>query len=245
MSEQMDHDEWMEPEEDWGQERQAAAGTVRIMIEGPASERPTLEALASLLLGSATEGGEQFARRLKQWQAGTDHSGNQIYSESPDETDRERIRYALIGLVAAAPGAAQKTFTTALEVSDSAYTLVSQALRPVTNSRIGRPLQRRYDRYAAHGATIVDRWIDAGRATEQRSRALARQAAFEGEDEVMTQVIGVMATKPEVRDLITQQSVGMAEEVMDQLRARTYASDTKWENRIRRLLRRDQVQPQK
>lgn len=238
MSEQMDHDEWMEPEGDWGEERQAAAGTVRIMIKGPGSERYTVETLASLLLGSAAEGSEQFARRLKQWQAGADRSGNQIYSESPDETDRERLRYALIGLVAAAPGAAQKTFTTALQASDSAYTLISNALRPVTNSRISRPFQRRYDRYAAHGAEIVDRWIDTGRAAEQRSRALARQAAFEGEDEVMTQVIGVLATKPEVRDLITQQSVGMAEEVMNQLRARTYVSDAKWENRIRRLLRR-------
>lgn len=238
MPEQADHEEWMEPEEDWATEREVPTGTVRIVIEGPAAERYTLETLASLLLGSATEGGEQFALRLKQWQASADNQGNQVYAESPNETEQERLRYALIGLLAAAPGAAEKTLSTALHASDSAYGLLAQLLSPVTNSRLGRPLQRRYDRYAAHGATLVERWIDTGRAAEQRGRALARTAAFEGEDEVMDQVIGVMATKPEVRDLITQQGMGMAEEVMNVLRERTFVSDTKWELRIRRILRR-------
>ena len=115
MSEQVDHEEWMEPEEDWAAQRQAAPGNVRIVIEGPAADRYTLEMLASLLLGSATEGSEQFALRLKQWQANSEKTGKQMFAESQDETEQERLRYALIGLLAAAPGAAQKTFSTAAE----------------------------------------------------------------------------------------------------------------------------------
>lgn len=231
-------EEWMEPEQDWARDREQRNGAVRIVIEGPAPERYTLEMLASLLLGSATEGSEQFARRLDRWQANIDARGKKIYSESPHETEEERLRYALIGLLSTAPGAAQRTLAAAVRASDSAYGLVSQLLSPVSNSRFGRPLQRRYDRYAAHGATIVERWIDLGRATEQRGRAMAREAAFDGEDEAFDHVIGVLATKPEVRDLVTQQSMGMAQELMEVLRERTYESDSKWEVRIRRLLRR-------
>lgn len=238
VSEIVEHEEWMEPEEDWAEQRQLASGNVRIVVEGPAPDKYTLEMLASLLLGSATEGGEQLAVRLKRWQATTDGRGNEIYSEPLNETDQERLRYAIIGLLAGAPGAAQRTFNTAVNVSDTAYSFVTRLLSPVANSRVGRPLQKRYDRYAAHGASLVEQWIDTGRVAEQRGRALARQAAFDGEDEVMNQVIGVLGTKPEVRELITQQSIGMAQQLMLELRHRTFISDGKWERHIHRLLRR-------
>jgi hypothetical protein len=103
---------------------------------------------------------------------------------------------------------------------------------------MAQPLHHGYDQCAARGQAIVERWIDAGRAAEQRSRALARQAAFDGTDEAMDEVIGILAEKPEVRDLVTQQTVGMAGELVGEVRERGAAADTFWERRLRRLLRR-------
>jgi hypothetical protein len=51
-------------------------------------------------------------------------------------------------------------------------------------------------------------------------------------------MVGILAQKPEVRDLVTQQSVGMAQEVMNVVRQRTAVADTRWERRVRALLRR-------
>lgn len=238
MSSNMIPDEEIDDEQDWVQQREVANGKVRITIEGSTSDSYVLESLARLMLGSATEGGDQFFRRLKEWQANTDQRGNAIYSESPDESDQERLRYALIGLLAQAPGTAHAFLSSAVQVSDSAYAFVSHLASPVTNSRLGRPFQRRYNNMAARGGSIVERWIDVGRATEQRSRALARQAAFDGTDEAMDEMIGLLAVKPEVRDLVTAQSIGMASTLMGILRERAAASDTRWERRLRRLFRR-------
>lgn len=224
-----------EEEEEWGPP--PAPGNVRIVIEG-SPDAPLVRALSGLLIGTATEGSDQFLRRVKEWQDRTDRRGNEIYSESPDETDAERLRYALIGLLVQAPGAAMGALDTAIELSDSAYRLVTGLLHPVTSSRTMRPVQRRYDELAARGQVIAERWIDAGRREEQRGRALVRQAAFDETDEVMDEVIGKLAQDPAVRDLVTQQGLGMADELMGQMRERSATADIRWERRIRRIIRR-------
>lgn len=234
----MDHDDFEEDDDEVVQLPEAVPGNVRIVIEGTSGEPYALEILASLLLGGATEGSNQLGRRLKRWQATIASHGSQVYSESPDESQREQLRYAAIGLLSQAPDLAQGAFSTAVDAAASAYNLFSRWLSPVTHTRPMQPVLRRYDQLAAHGATIVDRWIDAGRAAEQRSRALVRQAAFDGEDEVIEQVVGKLAQEPALRELITQQSVGMADEIMGAIRTRTSHADTRWERRVRALLRR-------
>jgi hypothetical protein len=232
----MDDDDFEEDEA--VQPPEPVPGKVRIVIEGTSAEPYALEILASLLLGGAAEGSDQLGQRLKRWQATVASHGSQVYSESPDESQGEQLRYAAIGLLSQAPDLAQGAFSTAVDAAASAYNLFSKWLGPVTHSRPMQPVLRRYDQLAAHGATIVDRWTDAGRAAEQRSRALVRQAAFDGEDEVIEQVVGKLAQEPALRELVTQQGVGMAGELMGAIRTRTSHADTLWERRVRSLFRR-------
>jgi hypothetical protein len=175
---------------------------------------------------------------LKRWQATVASHGSQVYSESPDEHEGERLRYAAIGLLSQAPDLAEGALSTAVGAAASAYNLFSKWMRPVTHTRPMQPVLRRYNQLAARGATVVDRWVDAGRAAEQRSRALARQAAFDGEDEVIEQVVGKLAQEPALRDLVTQQGVGMAGELMGAIRIRTSQADGRLERRVRALFRR-------
>ena len=238
MSDEMDGGKFIDEEEDWTQRRVQAPRKVRVVIEGPASESYVLGALAGLLLGGATEGSDQFFRRLKQWQARTDSRASEIDAESPDENDEDRLRYAAIGLLSKASDMAQGAFSTAVQASDSAYSRVSDWLSPLTNSRLMQPVRQRYNTWAAHGMTIAEQWIDAGRTVERRSRALARQAAADGTDEAMDEVIGIMAQKPEVRELVTQQGAGMAQDVVNVVRQRSAVADDRWEHRVRSLLRR-------
>jgi len=234
----MDDDDFVADENEAIQPPALNSGKAR--IEGPRarSEPYALDILASLLMGGATEGGERLGQRLKRWQATTASRGSQVYSESPDESQGERLRYAVIGLLSHAPDLAQGALSTAVDAADSAYSRCSRWLSPVTQSRPMQPILRRYNSLAAHGATIVERWIDTGRAEEQRSRALAREAAFDGEDELIEHVVGKLAQEPALRDLITQQGVGMASELMGALRVLTARADKRWERRVRALFRR-------
>jgi hypothetical protein len=224
----------------WAHEREAAIAPQKSSSRGsvPASANTSsLASLASLLLGTATEGGEQLSVRLRQWQAAAELRGDEFAGEPPHENDTERIRYALVGLMALAPGKAQRGFSAALRASDVVYVSVSDWVAPLTNSRAARPFRIRYDRLAARGERMVENWIDAGRVAEQQGRALARQAAVDGTDEAMDEVIGIMATKPAVRELVTQQGLGMADEAVSFVRVRTARADNQWEQRIRSLFR--------
>jgi hypothetical protein len=233
--------------EEWEQppSTQTAPGNVRIVVEGGAEE-PVVKALTALLIGSATEGSDQFFQRLKAWQSSTKSLGTEIYSESPDESDGIRLRYMMIGLLSEAPDVAQGLLDTTLDVSESVYRSLSNFFEPVNNSRAMRPLWRRYDELASRGEVVAERWIDKGRRQEQHGRALARQAIVEEKDEAFNIVFDKLAQDPEpVRALVTQQSFGMADEVKDQLRSRSATADSRWERRIRKLLGRGTMQPAK
>jgi hypothetical protein len=219
------------------QNRASQGGSVRIVIEGAPSDAETIRSLASLLLGSTVEGSEQLARRLQAWQAESEGRGEVLFPESPDESEAERLRFALVGLASMAPAVGASLLSSAFHATDSIYVRFSDFLSPVTNSRMMRPLQRRYDGLAARGQGIFESWIDSGRRAEQRSRALARQAAFEGTDEAIDEMVGLLAQKPEVRELVTAQTLGMAEEVVTVVRERTANADSRWERRVRRLFR--------
>lgn len=237
MNNHTDDAAFMDEEEDWSASRPPARGKVRIVIEGAPDEPLVAETFMRLMLGGAVIGKDQLAQRLKRWQTNADLRGSQIYAEPPEESDEERLRYAVIGLLGQTPSAAGSLLSKLVNVTDSGYATLSELLSPVTNSRLARPFQDRYDRLAARGETIVERWVDAGRLTEQRSRALAEEAAVDGTDEAFDEVLGIMATKPEVRELITQQSIGMAGMFVGILRERGAAADRDWEKRIRKLFR--------
>ena len=106
---------------------------------------------------------------------------------------------------------------------------------PLTKSRLWRPVQERFDIYSERGESIVNSWMNIGRREEQVSRALVRQQAYE---ETVNDVIDYLAQKPEVRELVQQQSVGMAGEIVDDIRERSSEYDTLLEERVNKLLRR-------
>jgi hypothetical protein len=232
-SELIEDDDWPPPAEP-----PPARRRVRILIEGDASDPYLIRTTTRLLLGGAAEGSDLFVQRLRKWQTETDNLGQAIYSESPDETDGERLRYAMIGLLARGPVVASSALTYALGASELAFGVVSRLLSPVANSRAMRPVTRRYDGLAARGEQVLEYWIDRGRAAEQRSRALARRAADQGVDEALDVAIGQLADDESVRELVTQQGMGMADEVVDAVRVRTARADASLERRVRGLFRR-------
>ncbi|RPI31104.1 MAG: hypothetical protein EHM70_12295 [Chloroflexota bacterium] len=158
-----------------------------------------------------------------------------------DETAGFNLRYSLIGLVFHAMDAGYDSVSHLDKAFLRAYTLVARAFSPLMRSRLWRPIQERFDLYSETGESIVNSWIRTGRREEQVSRALVRKQAY---DEIVNDFIAYLAQKPEVRDLVQQQSVGLAEEIIEDIRENSSELDSLLEQRVYRLVRRRRIDDQ-
>ena len=209
----------------------------------------TLRSAMRLALGTAMIGADEINRRLKEQQeqfnnvavkntdvdANTKTGGVIVRSTiiSPDETEADRLRYALIGIMAQTPDVMASGLSAAGQISGKATRLFSRITGPVANSRLMKPVKERYDSVAARGESMVDRWIEIGRAEEQAARVMAANTANKTVDEL----VDYLGQKPEVRDLIQQQSVGMVGEIVDTLQFRAGGTDDKIEHIVRKIFR--------
>ncbi len=216
-----------EDEEDWGPEVELPPAGVRVTLETRGADPSLLRSMARLLVGGAAEGGEIVLDRVKTWDAEAERIGRGRYHEGPDESRSERARYAVVGLAAVGAAVAGRALSTGIAASAQAYGLLSGVLAPLTGSRLARPIARRYDGLASHGEARLERLIDAGRAAEQRSRAVARQAYGDGSTEVIQVAVGMLAEEPAVRDLVAEQGVSMAGDLVTALRSAAAAGDAR------------------
>jgi len=195
-----------------------------------------LKILLRLLIGTALEGSDEFRRRTRHWQAQIRYfEPSKMEISLGAETSALHLRYSLIGFLFQAIDTGHNTFSSLGKASSRAYSSLSRMFAPLTKSRFWRPVQNNFDNYAAVGEAIVNSWINIGRREELASRALARQQAYEG---IINDIIDYLADKPEVRDLVQQQSVGLAEEFVEEIRDRSTEFDSLLEERVNRLLGR-------
>jgi hypothetical protein len=102
----------------------------------------------------------------------------------------------------------------------------------VTNNRAIRPINKRYEQLVARGERIVSDWIDTGRRGEITSQKLLQQTT----DEVLGEVVDVVASRPEITDLVQQSSMGMVDELTDEMQGRASAVDTVLERIVFKLI---------
>jgi hypothetical protein len=115
---------------------------------------------------------------------------------------------------------------------------VDRALGPVLGSRAFSPARGPFERLVERGQAQVKHWRDLGRAEEARSRALAQMAAEETIDNTVSTVSSDPRTKKIVQEIIQQQSLGMADEAIEEVRERTVTADMLLERPVRSILRR-------
>jgi hypothetical protein len=142
------------------------------------------------------------------------------------------LRYALIGWLFASEqrleldgGLVHRLQSAGQLMADTAITIVRHAL---LSPRRGQRAARIRDEKQ------LEQWIALGRVEEAHSRRLASVAVREAIDEL----IGYLATKPEIRDLVRSQGSGFAHDVAGGVRERSATADSMLENVARSLLRR-------
>jgi hypothetical protein len=199
-------------------------------------EEQDLRILLRFLIGSAIEGNAEFWRRARLWQAEQERAQHSWVAVPVDEeSEADHVRYALLGMFSQALDYGGGVLKSLNRASGGVYASLSRALAPLTGSRLMHPVRDNFDYLAKRGESLVETWIDVGRREERMSRGMVREQAYE---DVVDDVLDYLAQKPEVRDLVQQQSVGMAGEVLGEVRERSSDVDAYLEARANAILRR-------
>lgn len=202
--------------------------------EGSAGEREvsSMDVLFHLGLGAALLGIDAVSKLLQEKQSRLEIATGEQQPLLHLDDEQDQLRYAMIGLILNTPRAVRRRTSRATQAANKGINIVSDMLRPVTGSRVFRPINSRFDQMVARGERIVGGWIDSGRRGERASQALLQETT----DEVVGELVDMLASRPEITDLVQQQSMGMVDELTEELQGRASAADTLLERIVYLLL---------
>ena len=188
------------------------------------------------MVGGALEGADEFSKRLQLWEEFLREEMPENQAQLSDATERELLRYALIGFIFESEDTARQLSKKLLKVPAGVMKTAVRPTKSVANSRFTGPLRRRLNRMADRGEEQIMRWVQRGFDEEPLSRNLARLGVQEITDEFIDQ----LAQNEEVKELVQEQSIGLAGEAVEQVRERTFSADTLVERIARAVTRRGQ-----
>ncbi len=204
-------------------------------VDADEDDFDSLRALTGLLLGGAIEGTSQLVSRLRIYEEQMREETAGRPSKAPEQEDElDRLRYAMFGLILDAQSTFRRNLSLWARAFDKSVSVTNQVTRPVTNSFLLAPIQRRIDRLARKGEESLAHWIAEGRKAEPHNRQLAKMTYRQIVDEFINQ----LAENPELQDLVAQQGISLAGEARDEVRERTVTADNLMEGIVRRILRR-------
>ncbi|MBE2224048.1 MAG: hypothetical protein IAF02_21090 [Anaerolineae bacterium] len=193
-----------------------------------------LDILMRLVIGTGLIGAEELGQYLQQWEEAARHQVESM--AAPEETKAAIVRYAVLGAFFELKDKVELGLENLNKTANNVSQTVSKKTQPVTKSRFYQPIQKKYDELVAYGESKINPLVERGRREDPAARALAREALGESIDEV----IEFLADNEEITELIQQQSLGMANEVVEDVRTRTVTADNVMERFARNFLRKSQ-----
>jgi hypothetical protein len=183
-------------------------------------------ALLRLLVGGTALGADQLRDRMTRWQ----ETALTPTPSPPPRSAPDALRYALVGMLFETESRMRQEVATMFErlarLSDDATILYTRLTLTMLGTPVD-PLVRRFDEMTSRAMARVDRWIARGRVEEQRSRHMTQHTAVG----VIDELLDYMAHNPEVRHLIEQQGLDMADTAVDEMRERAASADA-WIERL-------------
>jgi hypothetical protein len=144
----------------------------------------------------------------------------------------QQARYAAIGMMVRTADGIHRSAKKIERLLGSTSLMVGKMLSPLTGSRVMRPVRDGFENLVEKGEIVLEDWIEIGMKSDKASRQIAKQTV----DQATGSVILMVADKPEVQDLIQQQSVGMFQDISENLQGRTAAADTLLERIVFKII---------
>jgi hypothetical protein len=194
-----------------------------------------------LLVGAALEGTDELRLRLQPWWE--DVQAWERHNTAPvtvlEGRDRNTLLYSLLGVLFKTPEYLSRGTSAAGRISSRATSILSRLTRPITRSRVMRPVQRNYEYLVARGESVVNSLSATGRSEARTSRLLVRQNVS---DDTLEDILTYLVEKAKIRELIAEQGVEAAGDASTEIRTRSAAVDSSLDNLVDNLLRRQKLQ---
>jgi len=214
----------------------------------------SLRSITRLMIGSVGLGIDEFQRHLSSWDE--EYQYSQLQNESnnynPSSIENDEIvtvipyeeiesdqpsndfRFTLIGLLFETQNKLHSRLQTVSRAGRLINDVTTPIVRPFTRSWLIPPLRRRYNALVERGEDELNRWTSLGQSEYIRSRAMAQTAV----ESTYQETVDTLANDPEIQELIQTQGIGLAGEVVDELRERSVSADNFLDGFVRALLRR-------
>lgn len=150
----------------------------------PEDNSSTSTALARLLAGGALQGSDMLLARLKEWEQ-KNPEDPALLEAKPDETDLDRGRYALIGMLLDTTERLESGIARTGRVGKTLSNLTAVPFRRVGNSLPLRPFRSGFDRLVQRGEQQMDGWVQRGRSADLRSRRMTQEVVTNSIEEVV------------------------------------------------------------
>lgn len=207
---------------------------------GQQLDEDSLLLLSRFLMGALFMGGDELIGRLRRFQEDIETEPWRVDGGSniEQESTTALFRYLAVGLYARGQRRVTKAARAGFRFSVGAAGWLLGGANRLTDNRLARPFRRAA---SARMQSLGEQALEVakeGRREEQVARLLAGMTI----NDIIDLVLDYIATSPDVdeliKDLIGQQSVGMATMVADNARSVTVVGDYVAEGLVRRILRR-------
>ena len=148
------------------------------------------------------------------------------------------LRHLMLGMMVDARSKAGSTARFLKGAGDSLASAINFLLRPVRTRRVFRPVRQGFAKAVDRGDSQVKRWRAMGRAEESHSRALAQTALADAAEETMDELVSNDRVEIFIQEFIEAQTMGIVDEIIEEIRERAVSSDSFFEQPVRRLFRR-------
>lgn len=212
-----------------------------------------MQSLVRLIFGGVTSSPINLRGQLEQWETQTEEvlEERRAEAEQPhalattgddhahaikpytaprgSESESDQARLMLVGLLVETQTRIQQAFPR--NAQPPAF--VTAMLREYETNPALHGLREQVDTLAARGERELHRLMEVGRAEEEHSQVLFQTAI-----RTTTQsTIHEITSNTEVRELVQQQSMGVATEIVEEIREHGISLDNFIERNVRRLLR--------
>ncbi len=143
------------------------------------------------------------------------------------------LRHALIGLLFDTEARIETGLAAITQLDQALGALAVPLIQPLQTTPVLAPARAEFEKLVTRGAAEVDRWIELGREEERHSRLLTKTAGRMTFETSIHQV----AINPEVQALVQQQGIGLANEVVKEVRERAVSADTLFERLARSMFK--------
>lgn len=197
------------------------------------SKPSVLESYTRLVVGGAFFLLDQIDRAVSIRAEKQDIAASDVAEPDRPLSPNEEVISGVVGIACSAGSQLANGLSRLDRLTARAYRRTSELLRPLVSSQLARPLTGNFDRLAARGEQVWNHWVDIGRTQRLQDRKIAGQVA----NETVDIIIDHLTDNQEIRELVQSQSVGLANEIIKELRERSVSTDNYLEALVRHALR--------